>query len=214
MSTTKTNDELKELFSASSKTPKVVTVPKMQYLMIDGKGDPNKSKEFQDAVQALYGLAYTMKFDRKKQGKESDYKIAPLEGLWWSENMSDFSNNNRTKWQWTLMLEQPDSITKTEVAKAAKEVEEKKHLDTVSNVRLEKWSEGECAQIMHIGPYSSEAPTIEKLHDFIRDQGADISGKHHEIYLGDPRRSAPEKLKTILRQPLKRQSRNTLHRPA
>ncbi len=172
--------------------------------MIDGIGDPETSKDFQDAVQALYSIAYTIKFGRKKRGEESDYKLSPLEGLWWSDNMSDFASGARDKWQWTVMVAQPDFITKTEVAKAAKDAASKKELPSLLKVRFEKWKEGECAQIMHVGPYSTEKATIEKLHAFIWENGGELTGKHHEIYLGDPRRAAPEKLKTILRQPLTR----------
>lgn len=196
--------ELKELLSANAKTPKFVNVPKMQYLMVDGIGDPEHSKDFQDAIQALYSIAYTMKFGRKKRGEESDYKMMPLDGLWWAKDMSSFMKDDRAKWQWTLMLAQPDFITKPEVARAVKDATAKKELPLAPKVRLEKWKEGECAQIMHIGPYSKEGPTIQKLHDFIHAQGAELTGKHHEIYMGDPRRAAPDKLKTILRQPVKR----------
>ncbi len=210
MAKTALNDEVKKLYAASVKTPKFVSVPKMPYLMVDGQGDPNTSKEFQDAVQALYSLAYTIKFGRKKRGEESDYRITPLEGLWWSDDMSDFATGNKAKWKWTLMLAQPEFITKAEVTAAVKEVTAKKDVPALPKVRFEKWKEGECVQIMYVGPYAEEGPTIQKLHIFIIEQGAQLTGKHHEIYLGDPRRAAPDKLKTILRQPLKRLSRSKM----
>ena len=193
--------QFKEFFTASPKAPKIVNVPSLPYLMIDGKGAP-ESKAFQDAVAALYSLAYTIKFDRKKRGEESDYPVMALEGLWWSDDISNFAKNKRDEWKWTLMIQQPNIITKNDLKTATNEVIEKKHLEAAKNVRLEKFKEGKAAQIMHVGPYATENRTIETLHAFVHDQGAELRGKHHEIYFGDPRRTAPEKLKTILRQPI------------
>lgn len=192
------------LYKATAKTPALVDVPKMQYLMIDGFGYPGDSPEFQQAVQALYGLAYTIKFSRKKRGEESTYRIPPLEGLWWSEDIRDFQpEGDKSKWQWTLMIAQPDFITKKEFDEARKALLEKKP-ETVraKDVKLSAWKEGPSVQVMHIGPYSAEGPTIEKLMKYAEDLG-ELTGKHHEIYLGDPRRAMPDKLKTIIRHPVK-----------
>ncbi|MFI5202589.1 MAG: GyrI-like domain-containing protein [Candidatus Kapaibacterium sp.] len=188
------------LYKASTKQPEFISVPTMKFLMVDGTGDPNTSPMFQDAVQALYGLAYTIKFGRKKRGEESDYKITPLEGLWWSKDPTAFANGEKSKWQWTLMLAVPDFISKHDVQLATKELQVKKDLKLLPAIRLEKFSEGQAVQFMHIGPYSSEGPNIERMHAFAQDQGYTLRGKHHEIYLGDPCRSKPERLKTILRQ--------------
>ncbi len=195
------------LYKASPKKSAIIKVPATKYLMIDGMGDPNTSKEFQDAIQALYPLAYTIKFGRKKQGKESDYKITPLEALWWSNDPKAFSSGgDKSKWKWTAMIAQPDFIGQSDLKSAAKEAFAKKQLPAINSVRLEKFLEGPAVQMLHVGPYSTVGSTIEQLHVFARESGYEITGKYHEIYLGDPRRSAPEKLKTILRQPIRKRS--------
>lgn len=191
------------LYKAPTKAPEVVTVPEMKYLMIDGTGDPNNSQSFKDAMQALFSIAYTIKFGRKKAGKESGYKITPPEGLWWSDDPHAFEpDGDRSNWRWTLMLAQPGFITQHEVEKAKTEVAAKKDIPSLASVRFEKLKEGRCVQMMHVGPYSAERPTIEKLHVFAHEHGFSLAGKHHEIYLGDPRRAKPERLKTILRHPV------------
>jgi hypothetical protein len=197
--------ELKYLYQPSAKQAEMVDVPKMNFLMIDGMGDPNTSKEFQAAIMTLYPLAYTLKFEIKKS-QEIDYPVMPLEGLWWAEDMSNFGDDkgDRSKWQWTLMIMQPEYVTK-ELFEAAREtVRKKKDLSMLDKVRLEPYDEGSSAQLMHIGPFSAEGPNILKVHDFIKTSGASFDGKakkHHEIYLSDFRRVAPEKMKTVIRQP-------------
>ncbi|SRR5581483_7006456 len=193
------------LYKASAKKAELVRIPAQKFLMIDGTGDPNISKAFQEGVQALYSLAYGIKFGRKKRGEDWNYKIPPLEGLWWSEDMNNFmEGGDRSQWQWRLMLAEPDFVTKKEVSEAAKEAGERKKLPALPSVRFEKFAEGPAVQMMYVGPYSKEGPAIERLHAFAREAGYELSGKHHEIYLGDPRRSAPDKLKTILRQPVQK----------
>jgi hypothetical protein len=168
--------------------------------MIDGRGAPEDSR-YREALEALYPLAYTLKFALKKE-RGLDYPVMPLEGLWWAEDMNAFANADREAWIWTAMIMQPDFVTQEDFESARAEVERKKGSSAALAVaRLERFEEGRSAQIMHIGPYSAEGPTITKLHDFIEEQGGRLRGKHHEIYLGDPRRSAPEKLKTVIRQP-------------
>ncbi len=194
--------EQKELYKASAKEPVLVDVPEMLFLMIDGQGDPNTSQEFKDAVEALYPVAYNIKFKIKKGGMGIDYGVMPLEGLWWTDNMNDFSINNKDIWKWTLKIRQPDFITKDHYETAVKEVKEKKDPPSLSKIRFEKYTDGLSAQILHIGPYSEEGPTIAKLHSFIKDKGFSRRSKHREIYLSDMRRTAPEKLKTIIRQPV------------
>lgn len=194
--------ELKSLYKASPKSAVVVDVPKMNFLIIDGKGDPNTAKEYKDAVEALYAVSYTLKFMVKKE-KTVDYVVLPLEGLWWVDDMTQFSMENKDEWKWNSMIMQPEYVTEDMISRALEQVKKKKNPPALSKMRFESFHEGLSAQIMHIGPYSAERPTIEKLHNFIRENGHGLRGKHHEIYLSDPRRSAPEKIKTIIRQPIK-----------
>jgi len=144
-----------------------------------------------------------MKFALKKAGSETDYAVPPLEGLWWMDNPAEFSEGNKDQWKWTLMIAQPDFITKELFKSAQDEVLKKKKLDT-SNVKLTKFKEGKAIQLLHIGSYSNETENISRMHSFINDNGYTFNGKHHEIYLSDPRKTAAEKLKTILRQPVKK----------
>lgn len=197
--------ELKHLYNPSAKEVVIVDVPKMNFLMVDGAGDPNTSQEFKDAVETLYAVSYTLKFMIKKGGTAIDYGIMPLEGLWWADDMSKFSIEGMDKdsWKWTLMIMQPKYVTKDMFSKALEQVKKKKNLLSLSEIRFESFHEGLSAQILYIGPYSEEHTTIEKIHAFIKEKEYELSGKHHEIYLSDPRKTAPEKLKTILRQPLK-----------
>jgi hypothetical protein len=194
--------ELKHLYRASAKKVEIVDVPMMNFLMIDGAGDPNTSPEFQEAVEALFGVSYTLKFMIKKGELEVDYGVLPLEGLWWADDMSQFSTQNKENWKWTLMIMQPAYVTTDLVRGAIEQVKKKKKAAAAPGLRFEAFSEGNSAQVMHIGPFSEEGPTIEKLHQFIEENGFNLSGKHHEIYLSDFRRAAPEKLKTIIRQPI------------
>ncbi len=157
--------------------------------------------EFARAIEALYSLSYTIKFACKRGPLQIDYGVMPLEGLWWADDMNDFSSGNKQNWKWTLMIMQPDFITEDIVAQAKAQLKNKKNPKGVDSVRFKKIHEGKCAQIMHIGPFSEEAATIAKLHAFIGSAGHKLSGKHREIYLSDMRRTAPEKLKTIIRQP-------------
>jgi len=195
--------ELKNLYSPSGKEVAVVDVPKMNFLMVDGQGDPNTSKSYMEAIQALFSVSYTLKFMIKKE-KGIDYAVMPLEGLWWVDDMSKFSMTNKDAWKWTAMIAQPEFVTKDMVARAIEQAGKKKALPALSKMRFESLAEGLSAQIMHTGPYSAEGPTIEKIHAFIKDNGYKMAGKHHEIYLSDPSRTAPEKLKTVIRQPIKR----------
>ncbi len=195
--------ELKPFLSPSAKTPQIVDVPELLFLMIDGKGDPATSPVYRDAVSALYTLAYTLKFSFKKGPAGIDYPVMASEGLWWAEDMGSFLEGARENWQWTMMIMQPEVVTPLALEQARGEAIKKKEpglRPALERVRLERFCEGPSAQIMHIGPYAAEAENIQKLHAFIKAQGRELRGKHHEIYLGDPNRTAPEKLKTIIRQ--------------
>jgi hypothetical protein len=195
--------DLKHLYKPSPKTIVIVDVPEMNFIMIDGKGDPNTSKAFQNAVEALYGISYSLKFMIKKGAMAIDYGVMPLEGLWWAEDMSRFSVECKDDWLWTLMIMQPEFITASLFEQARQHVRKKKELVSLPYLRFSAYKEGGSAQIMHIGPFSEEGPTVEKIHRFIAEAGGKPSGKHHEIYLSDFRRTAPEKLKTIIRQPFR-----------
>lgn len=193
--------ELKHLYNPSAKEVTAENVPAFTFLMIDGHGDPNTAPGYTAAVEALYALAYTLKFKVKKSKGGVDYTVMPLEGLWWVEDMAQFDINQKNNWQWTMMVLQPKYVTAKLFEEAKREVSEKKQLPALSRVRFEPYAEGWAAQILHIGPYSAEGPTVARLHEFIQQNGHTLSGKHHEIYLGDPRKTAPEKLHTVIRQP-------------
>ena len=195
--------DLKYLYQPSKAEVEFVRVPKFNYLMIDVEGDPNTSQSFQDAAQALYTVAYTLKFMIKKE-KSVDYPVMALEGLWWMDDMSQFSMADKAAWKWTLMILQPAVVTKTLFTKALKQAKEKKGFAALAKIRLEPYMEGLSVQITYIGPYSEEGPTIQMLHANARERGCELRGKHHEIYLGDPRKSKPEKLKTVIRQPIQK----------
>ncbi len=194
--------ELKHLYKSSAKKVEIIDVPKMNFLMVDGEGDPNTSQAYQDAVGVLYPLSYSLKFMIKKGEIGIDYGVLPLESLWWADDMASFAVDKRDDWKWTAMIMQPELVTKDMVEEAMEIVGKKKNPVALPLVRFESFSEGKAAQIMHIGPFSEEGPTVEKVHSFIEENGRQIAGKHHEIYLSDIRRAAPEKWKTIIRQPI------------
>ncbi len=193
----------KHLYKPSAKKVEIVNVPKMNFLMIDGKGDPNTSQEFQDAVEALFGLSYTVKFMVKKGDMAIDYAVMPLEGLWWIDDMSKFSVENKSDWKWTLMMMQPEFVTPDLIENGIEELRRKKDPVALPKIRFEFFEEGKSAQVMHIGPFSEEGPTVEKVHQFIEENGFERRGKHHEIYLSDIRRGNPANWKTVIRQPMK-----------
>lgn len=194
--------ELKHLYKASPKQSEIVDVPAMNFLMIDGKGDPNTSQEFKDAIEAIFSVSYTLKFMIKKSDLAVDYGVLPLEGLWWVDDMSKFSIERKNEWLWTVMIMQPEYVNESLVFEAIEKTRTKKDLSAISNLRFESFHEGKSAQIMHIGPFSEEGPTIKKLHDFIHENNSKLRGKHHEIYLSDVRKGDPKKWKTIIRQPM------------
>jgi hypothetical protein len=196
---------LKYLYQPSAKKFEVVDVPPMQFLMIDGHGDPNTAQQYQEAVEALFAVSYKLKFMSKRElGK--DYVVPPLEGLWWAENMEAFTTErDKSQWDWTMMIMQPEWITPEMVETAVQDVEQKKGLPALAKLRLETYHEGLSVQILHIGSYDDEGPILDKMHhEFVPKNGYEMAGKHHEIYLGDPRKVASEKLKTVLRQPVRR----------
>jgi hypothetical protein len=192
---------LKELYRPSARRVTIVTAPAMNFLMIDGQGRPQTSQEFQDAVGALYPVAYALKFMVRNGPIAVDFGVMPLEGLWWANDMTDFVKGNKDRWKWRLMIMQPELITIQMFDAAVAQVKEKKNPPGLAKLRFERFEEGNAAQILHIGSFDDEGPTVAKIHRFIEDAGGRLSGRHHEIYLNDPRRTAPARLKTVVRQP-------------
>jgi hypothetical protein len=199
--TTVTAAQIDRLYRAKT-TPQFVVVPPLSLLCIDGHGDPNTSPAYVVAVQALYAVSYAAKFALKKAGGEA-FRVSALEGLWWADDLTSFATGDKSDWDWTMMVRQPKAVTADLVARLAGEVAQKKDLPAAAELRLETFEEGPAAQVLYLGPYADEGPTIARLHEFIHQQGFTFDGqvhKHHEIYLGDPRRTAPENLRTIIRQ--------------
>lgn len=183
---------------------RVLTVPPTRYLMVDGHGDPNTDPGYAAALAALYPVAYALKFASKESGH--DYVVPPLEGLWWAEDMASFTDaRDKTVWDWTMMLAVPDWLGEQDVTAAVAAVRAKKTPPArLDDLHVRVLDEGFCVQTLHIGPFDAEGPVLEEMHsEFIPAQGLQMTGRHHEIYLSDPRRAAPEKLRTILRQPVR-----------
>ncbi len=193
----------KHLYNPSSKTPAVVAVPPANYLMIDGKGSPNSAPRFKAAIESLYPLAYNLKFTVRNQF-EIDYGVMPLEGLYWGtpKGQTQFTEADKEKWSWTLMILQPEWVTAALFESQRIEVAEKKNPPLIDEIRFEAFNEGTVTQILHIGPFDTEAPNVERMHAVAFQQGYQLCGKHHEIYLNDFNRTAPERLKTVLRHPI------------
>jgi len=192
--------QLKHLYAASADEVQVVEVPPMRFLMVDGAGAP-EGEAFRAAIQTLYSLAYAIKFGMKNAGV-AQFPVMALEGLWASgDSPEEFDATARDEWRWTLMVVQPEVVTGGVVSGAVEEIRRKGK--PLCEFRFESFHEGLCAQVLHVGPYSAEAPTIERVRDFMRQNGYSPNGKHHEVYLGDPRRAAPSKLRTIVRQPIR-----------
>lgn len=194
--------EAKQLYQPSAREVVQVEVPTFRFLMADGEGDPNTSPAYAQIVEALFSVSYAAKFMVKKGPQAIDYAVMPLEGLWWADDMAAFAAGDKARWKWTMMIRQPSCVPDEIVEAALGETGRKKNLPGIDRLRLENFTEGRCAQILHIGSFSEEGPTIERLHAFI-DARTGRTGKHHEIYLSDIRRADPGKWKTILRQAMK-----------
>jgi hypothetical protein len=193
---------LKALYAPPAGRFVQVDVPPLQYLMVDGAGDPNTAASYGRAVEWLYSVSYPLKFMSKRElGR--DYAVMPLEGLWWAEDMSTFISRDKDKWSWTMMILQPEWITRDMVDAAVAKARGKLG-EPPASLRLETLDEGLCVQTMHVGSYDEEGPVLAKLHgEYLPRNGLAERGHHHEIYIGDPRKTPPEKLKTILRQPVR-----------
>lgn len=182
---------------------RIVDLPTMQYLMVDGQGDPNTSTEYAQALEALYPVAYKMKFISKRE-LERDYVVPPLEGLWWADDMRAFTSaRDKSKWHWTMMIMAPEWIEAEVFESALTQAGAKNPPERLGDVRFETFAEGRCVQTLHIGSYDDEGPVLEQMHqEFIPAHDLRMTGKHHEVYFSDPRKTAPEKLRTLLRQPV------------
>ncbi|HXJ88031.1 MAG TPA: GyrI-like domain-containing protein [Candidatus Binatia bacterium] len=202
MTKKKSKRDLYKEFKAEYITPKqpeFVVIGPAKYLAISGQGAPG-GEQFRSHISALYAVAYALKMSEKFAGH--DYKVCHLEGQWWAENGSDFHVHQPKTWQWRLLIRVPEFITRTEVETAMKSVLEKRKSTLVSEVKLEELTEGRCVQMLHIGPYGEERTTIEKMQALAADNGVHLRGPHHEIYLSDPNRVPPQRLRTILRYPV------------
>lgn len=182
---------------------RVLDVPAAQYLMVDGHGDPNTDPAYQAALEALYPVAYKLKF-ASKQRLGRDYVVPPLEGLWWADDMEAFTGRrDKSQWRWTMLLLVPEWLGGDDVDRAIEQVRSKGAPERLADVRLGALEEGLCVQTLHVGSFDDEAPLLDRMHrGFIPEQGLRMTGRHHEIYLSDPRRTAPERLRTLLRQPV------------
>ncbi|HVX38187.1 MAG TPA: GyrI-like domain-containing protein [Gemmatimonadaceae bacterium] len=194
----KTRKKVSDEYRATS-APRLVEVPTTKYLSITGRGAPG-GPAFTDAMNALYAVAYTIKMARKKVGTQ--FKIAKLEGLWWGDHPGAVVPDSPEEWNWQLLIRVPEAVTNGEVAAAAKLLRERGKSAMVDSVVIAELEEGQCVQAMHIGPYANEKETIKRMQAYAADKGMKFSGRHHEIYIGDPRRAAPERLRTILRMPV------------
>ncbi len=200
--------ELKHLYVPSAKQVEVVDVPEFQFAMLDGvirAGEAvAESQSFQDGMTALYGISYGLKFASKLREKDPiDYTVMAVEGLWWAEG-EEFTVGRKQALNFTLMMLQPDHITQEMYQDALQELKEKKPNPSLEEMRFERFHEGLSMQIMHVGPYSEEPRTVEKMEAFARENGYVLRGRHHEIYIGDPRRAKPERLRTVLRHPIEK----------
>jgi len=190
-------------FYTARRDPALIRLPAIKYLMIDGRGHPAKGAEYPEAIQALYTLVYTLKFSAKKGTRQREMPVLPLDSLWWQAGRKGFdSRAPRSAWRWRAMLAVPGFVTEAMLNRVRKEAMAKKPLAALRKVHLKTWKEGLSAQVLHIGSYAAERPTIQRLHEFIKEQGHRPQGRHHEIYLSDPRRTSAKKLRTIIRQPV------------
>ncbi|HEX9122628.1 MAG TPA: GyrI-like domain-containing protein [Actinomycetota bacterium] len=192
---------MRRLYFPPAGQPVLVDVPELAFLMVDGRGDPNE-KAYGEAVEALFSVSFALKFTIKRLDPEDDYTVMPLESVWWTKERDPFDFDNRAGWRWTAMIVQPLSVTDSLVERAVADAVAKHRFPALKKLRFERFREGLAAQLMHVGPYTEELPTIEKLHAFIAEHDYPVRGKHHEIYLSDPRRCAPPRMKTVIRQPV------------
>ena len=194
--------ELKQCYAPKNTDWALVDVPAQRFIAADGSGDPNTSAGYARAVEALYAVAYTIKF-ASKADLGRDFVVGPLEGLWWSDDPEVFITREKDAWQWRMLISQPDWISDDFIEEAKRAALAKKGLPAIAEVRRESLKEGTCAQLLHVGPYDDEGPALARLHhEYLAAHDLRMSGHHHEVYLGDHRRTEPAKFKTVLRQPV------------
>ncbi len=192
-----------DAYSARRGQLRVVDVPDLQYLALDGHGDPNTSRAFAEAVSSLYPVAYRLKF-ASKADLGRDYVVPPLEGLWWAEDMELFTSaRDKARWSWTLLILVPGWLDEAMVDRAVRQCGAKDPPPRLQDVRLRSLSEGRCVQTLHVGSFDDEAEVLARLHAYVAENGFALAGLHHEVYLSDLRRVAPERQRTILRQPVR-----------
>lgn len=195
--------ELRHLYAPRNTEWALVDVPEQRFLAVDGRGDPNTAPAYARAVEALYSVAYTLKFAVKRAGGR-DFVVAPLEGLWWADDWAAFTRRDKDAWRWTMLICQPDWITREMIDDARDAALAKKKRPAIAEVRTLTLSEGRCAQALHVGSYDDETPLLDRLHNgYLAEHGLEPTGRHHEVYLGDPRRTEPARLRTVLRQPVR-----------
>lgn len=199
--------QFSDFYSQRKNKITILDVPVFNYLSIEGKGEPD-SQLFLEAMEALYSVSYKLKFRIKESINPKNYTVMPLEGQWWAKNPNDFVNNKKENWQWNLMIMQPNFINNELIEETKEIIKSKKTLPALEKLKFETIQDGTSAQILHIGPYSEEGPTLVKLHDYFKNKNYTFNGRHREIYIGDPRKSAPERLRTIIRQPIKKVPQN------
>lgn len=191
--------DLKQLYAPKNTEWALLDVPEQRFLAVDGRGNPNTAESYARAVEALYAVAYTIKMTAKRSGE--DFVVGPLEGLWWADDYTAFTVRAKDSWQWTMLVSLPARIGEDAVEAAREAVRRKKKIE--APVRIEKLHEGRCAQALHVGSYDDEGPLLARLHgEFLAAHGLRPTGRHHEVYLGDPRRVEPAKLRTVVRQPV------------
>ncbi len=195
--------ERRDLYSPSAKDFSEVMVPPMTYLAVDGSGNPNTAQSYVQAVQALYATSYAVKF-AGKAALGRDYVVGPLEGLWWADRLDSFIDRTKDEWRWTMLIRQPDWLSCEELTNAVDTARAKKHAAGLDSIYVLDLDEGRSVQILHVGSYDAEAPTLDRMHqEYLPSNGLTFNGKHHEVYLSDPRKVVPEKLRTVLRQPVR-----------
>ncbi|QFZ19626.1 GyrI-like domain-containing protein [Saccharothrix syringae] len=194
--------ELKRLYAPRNTDWALVDVPEQRFIAVDGHGNPNTSPDYARAVEALYSVAYTVKFASKREGR--DFVVGPLEGLWWADDPEVFITRDKDRWHWRMLISQPDWVTDERIDEAKRIASAKKGLPAIEAVRPEVLHEGTSAQVLHIGPYDDEGPVLARLHhEWLAANGLRLTGLHHEVYVGDPRRTDPAKLRTVLRHPVR-----------
>lgn len=192
--------ELRDQYGATT-SPALVTVPPRPFLMVDGEGDPNTAPAYREAVETLYPLAYALRAAIKRATGDA-YTVMPLEGLWWAADMSRFSVDAKDGWRWTMMISLPDAVEQVDAAAVVASTARAKALPAGELVRLERFGDGDAAQVLHVGPFATEGPTVAALHAYVEEQGRELAGTHHEVYLSDARRVDPQRWRTIVRQPV------------